>query len=314
MKAHRSSVGATAGNTLVVTILLTGLIGTVLVAYLGLVSSQNRTNARSQVWNAAIPVIEAGLEEALAHLNAHGATNLNCDGWTQTGTTYTMSRWLGQDYYMARILNYTAGSSNNTPIIESFGYVVLPHLASASSGAMLAASGVSGSTVNYLGRGVRLTTRREMLFAKGMVAKDTIDLNGNNITTDSFDSLDPLYSTNGLYTSSKRKDNGDVATNSSLTNSLNVGNANIRGHVSTGPGGTVAIGPQGAVGNAAWHAGNNKGIQSGYSSDDMNVDFPDVEPPFSGGSLTPSGGYVTNITSTVVASGNTYTSISYPYG
>jgi hypothetical protein len=126
-----------------------------------------------------------------------------------------------------------------------------------------------------------------------MVAKDSINLNGNNITTDSFDSTNPLSSTNGLYIFDKRKDHGDIAVNNSLFNSLNMGNANIFGAVSTGPNGTVAIGPNGVVGDFTW-AQNHNGIQDGHLRNDMNVSFPDVQAPWTGGAFTPSGGWITN--------------------
>src|SRR5439155_15153717 len=91
------------------------------------------------------------------------------------------------------------------------------------------------------------------------------------------------------YDATKSRDNGDVATDSSVTNSMNVGNANIYGHVSTGPNGLVAIGANGAVGAKAWQAAGNKGIEPGWSSDDMNVFLPDVKAPFAGG-FSPIGG------------------------
>jgi hypothetical protein len=85
--------------------------------------------------------------------------------------------------------------------------------------------------------------------------------------------------------------NGDVATNSGLVNSLNVGNADIKGRVATGPGGSVAIGPNGKVGDEAWHASStSSGIQDGWATDDMNVDFKNVEVPFTTGYTMPAGG------------------------
>ena len=53
-------------------------------------------------------------------------------------------------------------------------------------------------------------------------------------------------------------------TNLGLINSLNVGNANIYGHVATGPHGTVAVGTQGAVGDSSWQTGGNTGIKPGW--------------------------------------------------
>jgi hypothetical protein len=292
---HSSRATAQAGSTLMLTVFVTGIIAFLLVAYLSFVQNQHTATARSQSWNATVPIIEAGIEEALAHLSANGLTggNLAADGWTYSSGIYSVTRAIGDGTYTVRISNWASGGSNNAPVIESYGYVALPvSVASVGGPLFFAAAGTTETVVTgYLKRGVRVTTQRDAIFAKGMVAKDSIDMNGNNIRADSFDSSNPLYSTNGLYIQSRSRDNGDVAVNSSLTNSLNVGNANIYGHVSTGPGGIVAVGSQGAVGDAAWHVGNNNGIKSGWSSDDMNVSFPDVTAPTNVTTFTPVGGY-----------------------
>ena len=313
MKTKQTFPARTEGNVLLLAIVTMGLISFLLVAYLTLVKSQNASVARSQTWNAAMPVVEAGLEDALAHLNAHGTTNLNCDGWSYNAVTlsYSMTRSIGQDFYTVIISNFASG----TPIIESRGYVQAPSiLASAPCGSdapLLADAGAS-PTISFIGRGVRVNTTRSSLFIKGMVAKDSIDLNGNNITTDSFDSANPLYSTNGLYNSGKRRANGDVAVNSSLVNSLDIGNANIYGHIATGPNGSVSIGSQGVVGDEQWHA-NHTGVQDGYLRNDMNVSFPDVKVPFTGG-FTPGPGDITNVTVNIATNGGTtFTSVSYPF-
>ena len=73
-------------------------------------------------------------------------------------------------------------------------------------------------------------------------------MNGNDIYTDSFDSTDPSKSTGGLYDYAKRQTKGNVATNSTLSNSLTIGNADIYGEVATGAGGTVKMGKNGSVG------------------------------------------------------------------
>src|SRR6185436_9113521 len=51
------------------------------------------------------------------------------------------------------------------------------------------------------------------LFNFALAAIDTIDLNGNNLLVDSFDSTDPLFSTYGQYDPLKRKDTAIVASN-----------------------------------------------------------------------------------------------------
>ncbi len=128
------------------------------------------------------------------------------------------------------------------------------------------------------------------VFSFGIAARESIDFSGNNIVVDSFDSSDPSASTYGLYDLWKRRDHGDVATNLGLTNSLIVGNAEIWGKITTGPGGSVSIEPSVSIGNIAWHVTGRFGIMPGFFTNDMNVDFPEVEPPFDGGYLTPSTG------------------------
>ena len=265
MKLFRLHRRSTQGNTIFLALVVTALVGIVLASYLSLVHSQNYATMRSQAWNSAIPIIEAGIEEALTHLDTHGSTNLLCDGWQYYLSRYVMQRSIGSNYYIVSISNYVAGLTNQKPVIESRGFVVLPVLTASvtAPGPIFAAAGVFNPSSGYLGRGIRVTTRRDYVFTKGMVAKGLIDINGNNIKSDSFDSSDPNYSTNGRYDAAKTKDNGDLATDSTVTNSVDVGNANIYGKVSTGPNGTVTVGPNGAVGSKTWQAAGNHGIQSG---------------------------------------------------
>jgi hypothetical protein len=116
-----------------------------------------------------------------------------------------------------------------------------------------------------------------------------------------------------LYDETKSKDNGDVAVNEGLENSLEIGNANISGSVAVGPGGSISIGSGGKVGDAAWMADPTKtGIQPGHSRDDMNVSFPDVSVPYTNGNAPLYNQLVTNA---VVTVSNTSTfSVSYPTG
>jgi len=289
------------GATLLLTLVVTGLIVFLLAAYLGLVQHQSGANFRSQSWNSAMPVVEAGIEEALQHLNKNGATNGNLatDGWKGGGSTFTITRAQGDAFYSVTIRDFYVGTISNRPLIESKGYVTAPLVLGSVQGALLASVSGSGEA-HYLGRGVRVRTRQDFIFSRGMVARDSIDMNGNNIRSDSFDSSDPLYSTNGAYNPLWFKDNGDIAVNASLTNSLNIGNADIWGHVSVGPSGTIAVGSKGAIGSSTWHDSGKGGTQPGWTADDMNVSFPDVTPPFSSGGIGgASGGWITNKTTGV---------------
>ena len=304
MNIPKRSRTAQSGSVLVMVVVLTGLVGFTLASYLTLVKTQNLSSMRSQAWNATMPVIEAGLEEALTHLNKNGTNRLDIDGWTQDGFLYWIKRDLPTGFNIVTISNWW-GPGSPQPIVESRGYVDMPiQVVDRGGSSMMASGSWNPASSGLLSRGVAAVARRTALFARGMVAKGQIDLNGNNIETDSFDSADPNHSSGGLYDPNTRKSNGHVATNSGLTNSLSIGNANIYGRVSTGPGGTVSYGSNGAVGDMAWHASGNYGIQPGWSADDMNVDFDDVDPPFGGG-WSPGPGVVNGQTyDYVLGSGN----------
>ncbi len=316
MKTIHSTPSAKQGHVLMLTIIVVALISFILVAYLTLVQSQNTAVMRSQAWNSAVPVIEAGIEDALTHLNTHGWTNIECDGWTRvSGDRYQMTRSIESSFYVVTIYNWVAGYSNNVPDVDSLGYVELPQAyASSGEGPLLAQINTSVRRQVLLGRGVHTRTGRDRIFTKALVARDSIQLNGNGIRTDSFDSSDPAWSTNGHYAPGRFKANGDIAVNGSVENggSISIDNANIFGHVSTGPNGTIALGPNGAVGDISWQSSND-GIEPGYRASDMNVSFPDVTVPYSGG-WTPSGGWVTNVIATTITTnaGTTATTITYP--
>jgi hypothetical protein len=294
MKISTRKLSSIGGNTLVLTIVVTGLIGFLLSAYMGLVKSQNIATMRSQSWNASIPVIEAGIEDALTHVNLRLTNDLIGDGWVKdpVANFYVKEATIGSSRYITTISNWIVGVFTNHPVIESRGYVKAPAVIAGVRAPMplLAVVGLPSpnertTEAKPIARGIRVHTTTDALYSKGLVAKGTIDLNGKNIEVDSYDSRTTNFSTvDGRYDPSRRKANGSVATNSGLTNSLNVGNAKIYGKVSTGPGGSVDIG-QGSVGSEAFvDAPNSKGkIETGHFTDDMNVDFNAVQlPPLPG--------------------------------
>lgn len=253
------------GSVLLLALVIGTIIGIVMGSYMALVGSQNRAVIRSQAWNYEIAVAEAGLEEALTQLYYH-PTDLSADGWVLATNSFMKSRALTNAYYTVLISNVMP------PVVYSYGYTMIP------------------GTTNYMKpRIVRIGTVSNALFRRGLVARGNIDMSGNNVMTDSFDSADPLLSTNGRYDPAKARDNGDVATNLGLVNSLSIGNAEIYGHAATGPGGSLSVGPTGGVGSRTWHNAGNNGVESGWFTDDMNVNFPDVNPPFNSGASVGSG-------------------------
>jgi hypothetical protein len=93
-----------------------------------------------------------------------------------------------------------------------------------------------------------------------MIVTSGVDFSGFNVTTDSFDSSDPNYSTDGRYDPLKAKDNGDVATTSAAEEALGIGNAKIQGKLRTG-GGQAKVGAQGSVGDKAFVEGGQMGFK-----------------------------------------------------
>jgi len=283
-------------SVLLIALVSASVIGLVLASFLMLIRAQNVATMRAQAWNTALTVSEAGIEEAMTHLNTNGSTNWAANGWTLTDDVYVKSRDFTNYAWSASI------SPTDPPTITCTGYV-----ATVVNGSFFAAVNLPANKASSASRAVRVNTAKDGLFTKAMVAKDTIDLQGNNIKTDSFDSTNPLYSTNGFYdpNPNKLKDNGDIATNSGIINSINVGNADIWGHASTGPNGSVAVGANGAVGSKAWHMGGNNGVEPGWVKDDMNVAFPDITAPFTSG-FNPSSGSVGGTNYTYVLGDGNY--------
>ena len=242
-------------------------------------------------------VVEAGVEEGLEQINSNYG-NLTADGWTYNGSVYLQSRSFADGSSYAVSINL---SNATYPEITSLANVVPPTLAQAGSSSFFATVGSPNTSAGALSRAVRVRCSKGNLFTASMVAKENIDLNGNGVASDSYDSSNPAKSTGGRYDATKAGDMGDVATNGGITNSVNVQNANIYGKVHTGPSCPVSIGSQGAVGTHAWQA-THTGYESGYVLQDANFTFPDTTYPGTTGFLTPLPGNIVtssnNVTST----------------
>jgi len=305
LSPRRSARGSTY-MTVVVTMIFFGVM---LAAYLKLVSTQNVLAGHSQTWNRSVAVMEAGIEEAMAHLNKNGSpdsggtfnlANMSLDGWANdgspTGPWSKQGTLEGDIYYV--VIGSWDGTVSKFPPISATGFVrQLPAYAlRSSSGPFLAALALPNLEAgSFTRRAVSCGLTNNPTFSRGLVAKHGIDLAGNNVSSDSYDSANPAFSTNGRWDPTKHRDHGDIASNDTITNSVSVANANIWGTIATGPGGTVAIGPNGSVGNAAWQTAGNKGIQPGASSSDMNVEFPDTLMPAVAWSALPAGATVDGV-------------------
>src|SRR5206468_7819739 len=192
--------------------------------------------------------VEAGVEEALTQVNYVGSTNLASNGWGAMSADGFFHKYndLGNGFAYDVGVKPPLAFGPDQPTIESIGYAPAPaNIASyySSPWGMILGGLVPQFSPDRPSakRKVRVLAKRQTPVQYAMLAKEQIDLKGNNIGTDSFNSTNSNYSTNGKYDRAKSRDKGDVATNAGLVDSLNVGNANIRGHIWTGPGGSVAV-------------------------------------------------------------------------
>src|SRR5688572_17211039 len=81
------------GSILAIVLIVVMLIGISMASYLKLVANQNLSIQRSQNWNHALAVAEAGIEEAMAQLNKNTTQRLK-DKWTLEITNVVKSRVL----------------------------------------------------------------------------------------------------------------------------------------------------------------------------------------------------------------------------
>ena len=117
------------GSVLLVTMGITFVLGLGLASYLTLMRWQHVSVVRSQAWNAAIALAEAGVEEALAQLNPSAllfTTNINrgANGWSllSDGMYHAPRRTLPHGYYDVAI------TAETYPVIYATGYVRIPTL------------------------------------------------------------------------------------------------------------------------------------------------------------------------------------------
>lgn len=193
------------GSMLIMTVVISGIIGLTLASYLSMVQAQHLNVMRSQTWNAAIPACESGIEEALAHLNSIGDADRATNGWVLATGTYNKTNTIGGTRYEVSI------SSANPPVVTSYGYVPAP----------LGKGEVS--------RAVRVNTTRETSGMKGLVAKGSIGL-GPGSVVDSYDSrVTPTYVAGSANSNAFV---GAVGGNIS-------GGSIIKGDTATGPGFTI---------------------------------------------------------------------------
>ncbi len=244
------------GSVLLVTLLLAMIMGSVAVGYLQLTAGDIRVSDSAYLQNALLNLAEAGAEEATWVLNRE-----EWDSWVEFETAQFAAQFQGIDLGSGRKGSYV--------VVLSYPMTRLP---------MIHVEAEIETGGNWNRRHVRqleIELEPRSLFSSGMVARDTITLNGNNFTVDSFDSsIAP-------YNAAQPNDNGSIGSASIDLDSVVVGNANVFGTVATGKE-DPDVGPNGMI----WGKdsdpqvlADNDGIDPNRVSTDFSADFKDIEPP-----------------------------------
>lgn len=319
MKIGSSRKIKTLASALLTTLVICSILSIFVLYYLSLIDQQSYLNTRSQTWNMAISVSEAGVEDGLQQLN-NAFPNMNTDGWTYNGSSYywkSNSLPDGNGY-----TSYIIITNSLNPVVVARAYVNMPPTyAKKATSSLLATVGFSSpnTPADPVTRAIQVTCAKKSLFQVAMVAKQNIDLNGNGITTDSFDSSMPGIKSNpmGMYDSSKAGSKGDIATNLGVIDSIAGGNAKVFGHAHTGPGSpstALQIGPNGYVGSMTDQSVVGAGaVDPGWWLPDSNFTFPDTTMPnYAAWTTLPVTGGVLVVTAPVLVT-NTYTATpTYP--
>lgn len=231
---------ANRGSILFVALIISIVIGLTMAGYLTVVAGQQRSVARSQKWNSALDLAEAGIEEGLAQANA-SPNDFSVNSWgVSNGTNYgPVIRSLSGGTYGVCI------KGSNTPTIYATGCITAP------------------LTGTVLTRTIRVTTQVLPLFNVALGAVGNINMNGNSMATDSWNSHSTNLSNNGVYTSTKISTNGDVASQAGI---VNIGQHTIDGNLYLGP-------------TASYTSGTNQIL--GDLDKNYNVNFPDARLPAS---------------------------------
>src|SRR5947208_3005457 len=129
MKTIQSRFSRRSGNTLVLALMLCALVGLILLTYLQLIQGRTKVRARSQSWNTAIPVLEAGVEEALAHLH-NDSLILTSNSWNRSSSgatvVYTKRREFSDGSYCLITISNVPTLPFTSPVIYSQGFAPAP--------------------------------------------------------------------------------------------------------------------------------------------------------------------------------------------
>jgi hypothetical protein len=274
------------GSTMIATAILAVFIAGFVAVYLLMVSNEYTATARSQSWNQAMSVAEAGIEDALQLVNINASDYTKTPQWTNS-----VGLWDTNTQAAYRTLTWTTNGATttwhftNAPIYHIrraldpagtryYDVYINNSVNKTNKGPEILSIGTVNTDVRSVSRKVYIETKLASMIKGNLVSLTNTVFNGNGVTIDSFDSADPYHSdwqTNITYKGSNFY--GTYPTNpmtpssisapdhdtepymrkdngqvATLGLSVTVQNANVAGYVNTAPGGTAYIQNNGIVG------------------------------------------------------------------
>ena len=266
------------GSLLISAAVASAIIAILIGGMLTYISNEYRLNLRSHRWTQGLYLAEAGVDMAFAEYNNYYVTNTasafnSSRGWVDEGWDGYGKSYSRNVSSFTNAAGETVGSISNR--IERVG-TYTPYVK-----AFACCTTTPNGPLIY--RGVKCHLRTSSSFPAGMVAKKKIDTNGKNVYTDSYDSTDVSKSTNYKYDSTKKQAHGDIASNDTITNTLDVtlGNASVYGQVLLSPPGSITMGPGGSVGSSFITRDTTvtAGKTDGSIRNDFQVDIPSATLP-----------------------------------
>lgn len=267
MKNQPSRLHSQRGSLLIVSMIMSAIIGISIVSYIKLGQTSQTIANRALYNNGAMNLAENGMEEAMYSINQLVANpTYTWSGWTSVnGGVDAQRQWSGYTF-----------DQNATGVVR----VYVAHADGVLAPTILARSTVTlgGARSAPIEKWIKVQLAMTSKFANGLVAKNTISFSGNNATVDSWNS-DPLNTPNNAadnvkYSNSTKNDNGSVGS-VLVTSAVSVNNADIFGYVATG-GTPATIGANGLIGPFGTTSGT---VAAGHSSTNFSASFDNVSAP-----------------------------------
>lgn len=304
MKTTQQKSRQDRGIALIITVILIAFAALYFITYLVLTSNEYNTVARSQTWNSALPVAEAGVEEGLAlvNKNAYDTTAItnwpvtaSLDGWSNT-TNIIAGTNTFQVFSISRTL------PNNTGSYVVYVTNIIPSGATYGTPTILSIGTVQNESVPTVSRSILVQTAAISIgSAGGVVSQDGITASGD-VEFDSWDSstsLHCIWQSNTLFRANYYNpgiaygiwsNSLSYVSNSypSRTAAINMftdsnivdltGNVTVAGYLQTGPNGTESVGGNCSVGDLLWcfgatGTGGQTGLEPGHWEQDANQNF-----------------------------------------